>query len=592
MSGTLKRSLLLIAAGILVYWNALSNPFVFDDFGAIVNNPTIRQMSGATLSPPEATPVAGRPLSNLSFAVSNSMSGMDAAGFRAGNLAIHIACAILLMLLVERTLSRSNVANAPWLAFAAALLWVVHPLNSEPVDYLTQRTESLMALFFLLTMYAASASLGKTARNNVGWEILAVVAAVAGVFAKETIAVAPLVVIAWDRAFAFPSVGAAFRARWRLYAGLALVWAALALNLWRNGQTFGAGFATAGVTPWIYLLNQPAIILNYLKLVVWPVGFVSYYGWPLRDLTLAAIWPQAAVVIALLVVSAIAIWKSPRVGFAAVWFWLILAPTSTIVPIATEVGAERRMYLPIAALLALAVVAAASAMRRYKLPANAGVAVLVLVAGLLSWRTFERNREYSSALRLAETTLDRWPSANAQNMLGVELAAAGRHEEAVVHLREAAKSYPTAHYYLGSELITLKQPDEGIAELQSFVNSEPALVATTKARLMMAMAFAGKNDAAHAIEEAERVLSASPGNVDAHGLLANLLAAKQDFAGAVPHYQHFLASRPNNAAAWTGLGVALVAAGDMRTAVAAFQRAVELEPQNPQYRENLARAKR
>lgn len=580
VSGTLKRSLLLIAAGILVYWNASSNQFLFDDFGAIVNNTTIRQIDAATFSPPEATPVAGRPLANLSFAVSYALGGTDAAGFRAANLALHIACAIVLMVLIGRTLVRSRADNAAWLSFAIALLWVVHPINSEPVDYLTQRTESLMALCFLISVYAAVR----------GWDLIAVVAAIAGVFAKETIAIVPLVIIAWDRAFAFPSLAAAFRARRRLYAGLTLVWLALAFNLWRNGQTFSSGFATAGVSPWIYLLNQPAIILNYLKLVFWPIGLVNYYGWPIRDLTIAAIWPAGVAVVALLAVSVFAIAKWPRVGFATIWFWLILAPTSTIVPIATEVGAERRMYLPVAALLTLLVLAGAWAARRLKMQSAVVTATLLVVAGLLSWRTIERNREYSSALRLAETTLERWPTSNAHNMYGVELAAAGRHDEAIVHLREAVKGYPTAHFYLGSELLTTKQFDGAIAELRAFVDSEPLLVATTRARLMMATAYVAKQDVPRALAEAERVLAVSPDNADAHGLMANLLAEKQDFAGAVPHYQHFLASRPNNAAAWTGLGVALASAGDIRTAVSAFQRAAELEPGNPQYGENLSRA--
>ena len=588
MPGPLKRVLLLTAAGIFIYWNAISNPFVFDDFGAIVNNPTIRQINAATLTPPEATPVAGRPLANLSFAMSYAAGGMDAAGFRALNLAIHLGCAVLLMLLVGDTLSRCKVPMAPWLAFGTALIWVVHPLNSEPVDYLTERTESLMALCFLTSFYAAVRGLdGSSSRR---WDVLAVCAAIAGVFAKETIAVLPLIVVAWDRTFAFPSLAAAFRARRRLYLGLSCVWIALAFSVWRSGQTFSAGFATAGVTPWAYLLNQPAIILNYLKLLIWPMRLVNYYGWPLRDLSVASIAPAGSVIVALLVVSALGIWRWPRAGFAAIWFWLILAPTSSIVPIGTEVGAERRMYLADAALISLAVVAAAWAIRRFKMPANAALALLVIVAGLLSWRTIERNREYSSALRLAETTLERWPTAQSQNMVGVELAAAGRHEEAVVHLREAVKGYPTAHYYLGSELLTLRQLDPAISELQAFVDSEPLLVATTRARLMMATAYAAKQDSAAAMAQAEKVLAVSPEDADAHALMANLLAEKHDFAGAVPHYQHFLASHPNNAAAWTGLGVALIEAGDQRTAVSAFQRAVDLEPGNAGYRENLARA--
>jgi hypothetical protein len=180
------------------------------------------------------------------------------------------------------------------------------------------------------------------------------------------------------------------------------------------------------------------------------------------------------VIVALLaVVVAVLVWR-PKIGFLGVWFFITLAPTSSFVPIATEVGAERRMYLPLAAMVVLIVMCAAllwersrlnvrlkadatsgtAGGRSVRLPLDdargrqpdgtslAGFALLAVVTAALATGTVLRNGEYSSAVSLAPHGRDRWPTARAQHWLGAELMAAEAHGEGMTNLRQALDDDP------------------------------------------------------------------------------------------------------------------------------------------------------
>lgn len=543
---------LILLAGLIAYAGSLSGPFIFDDLATVVQNPSIRDPGDmvAVFSPPAQTPVAGRPLVNLSLALNYAEGGLDVTGYHVVNLAIHLTCALLLFGVIRQTLKDDGS-----MAAAVALIWIVHPLNSEVVDYVTQRTESLMALCYLLTLYGSIRAFHSKRPQR--WQALAVAACAVGTACKETIATAPLMVVLYDRVFVFPSVREAFRARGRFYGALAASWLLLAAFLLTGGQTLASGFGTARLSPWTYLLNQTQMLARYLWLAIWPGPLVLYYGWP-RMVTLADVWPYALLIILLLVLTGIALWRRLRVGFLAAWVFITLAPTSSVLPIATEVGAERRMYLALAGVIALGVAGIVWCARRFSTwrPTPAALLVAVLVSVPLAARTIARHAEYSSALTMAQTVLARWPTPNAHNLVGTELAAAGRHEEAIPHLREAARGYPPARYFLGSELLAAGRIDEGINELRTFVRDEPGLLASRAA----------------------------------HGLLANAFAGRQDFAAAVPHYREYLVAHADDANGWNGLGMALLQSGKRPDAIEAFRGAVRAAPENPGFQMNLARA--
>jgi protein O-mannosyl-transferase len=502
--------------------------------------------------------VAGRPLVNLTFALNYLGGGLDPFGYRAINLAIHLACALLVFGITRRTVVRLSgalpAAAAPGdLAVITAALFVVHPLTSEVVNYVTQRTEGLMALCYLATVYAAIRSHGSPARGR--WQGLAIVACIAGAWCKETIATAPLAVVLWDRAFVYPSFAAAFRQRRGLYAGLALTWIVLGVTLATGGQSLAGGFTTAQVSWWTYFLNQPRMIARYLWLTVWPGPLVLYYGWP-GAMSIANVWPWLLLVAALFVGTIVLFVRRPALGYPAAWLFLALGPTSSAITIATEVGAERRMYLALPGLIALVVSAAALLAARRGVPRRVQAAVAAVVVVLLGARTVARSAEYASPLRMAETILARWPTANAEYLVGTELLAAGRSDAAIPHLRAATAAYPPARYPLGTALLARGETEDGIAALEQFVRDEPQSLASRHA----------------------------------HAQLANAFAAAGRFAEAIPHYREYLAASSGDATAWTGLAIAQIQIGASGEAVDAFRRAAAADPSQPRYRLNLARA--
>src|SRR5688500_8117302 len=227
------------------------------------------------------------------------------------------------MLVARRTLEAD-------LALAAALVWAVHPLNSEVVNYISQRTESLMAGFYLLTLYAAIRA--KDERGS-RWAVTAVAACVAGLACKESMVTAPVAVALYDRVFLFDSWKAAVQRRRALYAGLAATWILAAILIAAGPRAAVAGFSS-GVSPWTYLMNQAVIITRYLRLTIWPDALVIFYGWP-QALTAADVLPHLVFVSALIALTALALWWRPSLGFLGAWFFLTLAPASSIVPVAT-----------------------------------------------------------------------------------------------------------------------------------------------------------------------------------------------------------------------------------------------------------------
>src|SRR5258705_2096938 len=227
---------------------------------------------------------------------------------------------------------------------------------------------------------------------------------------KETMVGAPIVVLLYDRTFGFGSFREAFRQRGRYYAALCATWLVLIALLWSSPRGDSAGFAGASVSPWESLLNQSVMIVRYLRLAVWPRGLVLDYGEPL-PLTLSDVAPYATAVTALLVATVIALARRPAIGFLGAWFFLTLAPTSSLIPISTEVGAERRMYLPLMAIVVLVMTIAARTFHVREtatarsadlkgLPRISGVATfsIAILAVFLSIATIQRNAEYLSGL--------------------------------------------------------------------------------------------------------------------------------------------------------------------------------------------------
>lgn len=599
----LLRAAGITLVGVLIYWNSLSAPFTFDDGPSIIDNTQIRRLwpLSEALSPPgEGQPVAGRPLVNVSFAINYAAGGLNARGYHVGNVTLHILCALLLFGVVRRTLQGSRLAahfsnaSATNLAFLSALIWTVHPLQTETVDYISARTESMMGVFFLLTLYASVRAVGSRR-----WLAISLLSCAMGMACKETMAIAPIVVFLYDRTFVFGSFREAFRARATFYCGLAASWILLAILIWSGPRSLSAGFSTR-ITPWTYLLNQALVVVQYLRLAVWPLGLVLDYGEP-QPLTLAQVAPHAAVIVALLLITVVALMWRPAFGFLGAWFFLILAPTSSFIPIATEVGAERRMYLPLASIVILVVVGGYVGWRRLsgatdpdartwrpQVVAVCATIALLLVCGLLAAGTIRRNAEYQSGLTLWRTVLERRPHARAHRNVAAELKAAGYRDEVISHMRDAVRTQPEARYELGVELFRQGRLSEAIDELQRYIREHPADSELIPAHGFIARALALQRKTAEAEPHLRVILKTRPSDLEAQEALADALFAQRKFDEARVHYSEVLKSKPDNAETLSNLGMTLAATGRADEAVQRLRRAVELDPENAWVHGNLA----
>jgi tetratricopeptide (TPR) repeat protein len=581
---------ILVAAILLTYWNSIPTPFQFDDV-LPVENEAARQSSSVDASQASglAAQVAGRPVVRASFALNYALGGKDVTGYHVLNIAVHVACALLLFAIIRRTLSHwcdgELRQSATATALAATVIWAVHPLNTGTVTYVSARSESLMALCYLTTLFAGIQAYQSSRRSM--WNAVAVAACACGMACKETMVTAPLVMVLFDRAVVFTSFKAAFAARWRLYAWLAATWIVLAALAWSAPRADSVGFSL-GVSPWTYLLNQAEILAEYLRNALWPDRLVFAYGEP-RAIVLRDVLPQALLIATLVALSFWAWRVRPTVGFLALAFFVILAPTSTIVPIATEVGAERRMYLPLAALVVLLVASTRAAWRTRPVARVALVAALAIGLGVL---TIRRNSEYASAEALWRATLERWPSAIAHRNLATALRQVGKREEALEHLRATVTDHPEVHYILGLELFEMGRWNEALVELTTFLEgdaiSSPDVEAN--ARVVRGRTLAGLGRPTDAAQEVAGVVAKRPDDMDAQLALADVQLAGKEFGPALTTYRRYVSHTPGHVGAWTNLGIAAFSLGQVDEAIAAFQRAAELQPENASIHKNLAGA--
>jgi tetratricopeptide (TPR) repeat protein len=587
---------MLVGVGLAAYQNSLSGAFVFDDYVGIHDNPYVRELWPlwrAAWAPPD-NPVEARPVASLTLALNYAISGVDSTrSYHALNVAVHILAGLTLFGVVRRTLHTPALRDrfgraAEWLALAAALLWLVHPLQTECVTYIIVRTESLMGLFFLLTLCCTIR--GATSPRPRGWYVAAVAACLLGMGSKEVMAVAPPLVFLYDRTFLAGSFRRAWRMRWRLHVGLAATWLVLAALVAARPRSGSVGFGLAGVTALDYARTQCGAVAHYLRLALWPHPLViSYDDWPPAR-TLGAVWPQALLVAALLAATAWALWRRPQLGFLGAWFFVILAPTSSIVPIVTELVAERRTYLPLVSIVALAVLAVWAALGRIgrrspamarAAPATAAILLFAAAAAATGW-TMRRNQDYRTHEAIWRDTLAKRPnSAYARSWLGGMECKAGRMATGMPLLEEALKlspGMPSAHANLGDALQNLGRFAEALPHYEQALRAEEL---SHKIRVNYGRALMMLNRHAEALAQFQQALAARPDDAIARCQLGLLYETTGRLDEAVRQYALSLRSDPEQAPAHARLGRLLGQQGRAQEAVAHLLEAIRLVPEEP-----------
>jgi len=604
---------------LLAYSNSFNGPFIFDDAGSIPDNPHIEDLwplTEAMKAPPQET-VAGRPILALSLALTYRFCGLDVRGYHVVNLAIHILASLVLMGIIRRTLLTDRLkgrfgALATALALACALLWCLHPLNTQAVTYIIQRAESLMGLLYLLTLYCFLR--GATGRRKGFWFLGSVLCCSLGMGTKEVMVSAPIVVLLFDRTFLAGSVRKALSRRWPAYAVLAATWLILAAIVRTSPRSVSAGFGLQVISALDYAKTQFQVILHYLRLAFFPIGqSFDYSGWRI-PVGLWDLWLPAAVVLGLVAVTIAGLIRRWAWGFMGAWFFAVLSPTSSFLPLA-DVAFEHRMYLPLAAVIAATVVGIYMAaervpIKRRKLVLCVAVSLVVAAAVMLAGLTFQRNRAYASELSIWLDTADKRPDNHrAQTNIGLAYAARGRlaiaikHYDASLALRD---DDPDSYVNRGVALARSGQADRALADfnealrlnlpkLERYVREGREIPPNLRKKYSSVynnrgVIYKNKGMIDRAVRDYDRAIELNPLDANAYCNRAIAYQVRGEHERSLADLEQSIAIDPSNAPAYDAMGVAYWNMGQSRKAAQQFQIAVDLDPDEESYRSHLATA--
>lgn len=421
--------LLLAIACVAVYANGLHGSFQFDDHNVIVDNSAVHGASAWWDAMPGI-----RPLLKLSYALNWAVTP-QAWAFRAFNIALHALNSVLVWALLRGLLARSSAqaAEAPAVALLAALVFALHPAQTEAVTYVSGRSVSLMASFYL-----ASLCTFMLRERSVTARVASPLLFACALAVKETAWTLPFALVLVAHGFEARSLREALRTTRAHWLALALA-AVAALSLARYRDLLDTSIATRtlkenlltqidGVS---YLLTQP---LLWLATNIDP-------DLPLHHALTPGLAVKAALLLGLL---SAAVWLSRRravAGFALLWLFLHLAPTNSLLP-RLDVANDRQLYLALVGPALLFGMLAARPMRIHALPAALASAVVLSV---LASATLLRNRDYATEVSLWQATAQASPSkARAWNNLGYAYKLAGRRDEARAAFERAIALDPEA----------------------------------------------------------------------------------------------------------------------------------------------------
>jgi len=588
---SLLALLLCLAVG-LAYSNSFEGEFLFDDYHTIVQNRYLRSLHDTymlhfDIGRTHGEPIGGgRTVARWTLALNYAISGLNPVSYHAVNLGIHLACVLALFGLARRTLRLSSLHGhytakaATGIAFSAALLWGLHPLNTQAVTYIIQRLESLMGLFFLLACYGLLR--GSQSKGPFLWYLAAAVSFWLGMWTKEVMATAIIVLPLYDRLFFADSWRDLLRMRWGFYLTVLLpvLW-----FVWKTAGVFDAGgtgqmgLQNKEITTLEYFSTQPEVIWWYLRLAFWPDPLCLDPDWPIQT-------DGRVILFAGLTMGALflAAWwltlRGSKAGFLGMAFFLILAPTSSLMVIPDPMF-EHRMYLPLICVVLAVVLAVWEVVSRMisSDSARLGTAVVLLLvtAVPLGVRTYLRNFDYHSRPRMWANVLDTAPhNLRAQSNLRVSHLVPKNWPAAVDYYRqqmEREPDNPAHHWNLAHFLIRLDRQREAIEALRRTIALNPGHV-RAEGQLAALIALDRPWEAEwrfrRVIEEDHRLVQP---RID----FGHMLLAQQRFDEATEQFDRALRLHPKSAQAAAGLGDAHLALGDYGEAAAAYERTLRID---------------
>jgi tetratricopeptide (TPR) repeat protein len=598
----------LVVLAIVLYAPFLAAPFVFDDETYITENPLITSLDFLVLKAGERAMEPFGPhyylrvriVPYLTFALNYRLGGLDPRGFRALNVAIHAANAlvlyglVLLLLRTPRMRGSGLARRARLIAFLAAALFAAHPLATQAVTYVSQRFASLAALFYLGAVAAYALAREEEARGprRVVWYVLALALAALGMKTKEHVFTLPFALALFD--LAFHEGPWRRRILWLLPFALTLPIVPLSLAGAGGGSLQSlldaATRTQEEITRLAYFLTEPRVLLTYLRLLLLPLNQTLDYDYPVYprmgagDLALG--W---GAVLACMAGTGWLFVRSARGGvsggalrlaaFGGAWFFVTLSVESSVVALA-DVIFEHRMYLAMAGPIAGAVaLGAAYADTRGPLFRRAALALALGLVVLFGALTVARNGVWMDRSGLWEDAARKAPAkARVLHNLGTSYVAEGRIGEAIAMHERALALDPTAarvHANLGSLYYITGDVERSGEHYREALKYNPK---SSGVLLNMGVVAADRGLYMEAASYFVQVLALDPDSVEALIALGNVHRLAGREREALAALDGALLRDPRNARAYAWRGVVHLGMGRLAEAESDARRALALDP--------------
>ncbi len=573
-------SVVVAFAILLAYSNSLGGVFVFDDIPRILESDVVR-LPGWTWERFRGLFLYARPLSDLTLRLNFQFSHFDTWSYHLFNITIHVLSALVLMGLARICfrLAGADDSLSRATSFAVALLWALHPLQTQAVTYIYQRAESLGGLFFLLTVYCAASGLisiqDESRRGR--WFAGSVAACAIGHLCKQTLFTAPLAVLAFDYCFIGGTLWSILRRSWRLYLGLALTWIIGVGLILSTSMDETVGYSMKHVTTLGYLLSQPGVILHYMRLSLWPDTLLLNYNWPVAR-SIQSILPPLLAVTGLLAAVLYSLRRPERqwraFGFLGAWFFITLAMSSSFFPI-KDLAFEHRMYLALASVAAICAVA----LNRLVKGDKARLVLVLATALALGVRTYLRNADYRSPYTIWGGVLAVVPDdPRATNELGNAYRDDGRLRDALEFYQKAIRVDPeNPGPDLNAGFMQARLGNLEMAEwhYREALRKKPDYA---DAHLNLGNVLVSQGRQEEGLEHYDVALRQKPGFYEALMASANTLCTLNRFQEAFEFYARAMRIRPDRFEVYSDMGTAFFKMARYEEALRFYYEALSRQP--------------
>ncbi len=552
--------------GFALYSNTFDGPFVFDDNRKIIENESIRitELSAANLIDTafgKQTPKT-RPIGNVTFALNYYFHQYNVEGYHLVNIVIHILAGIFLFIFVQTTLKlpslKTEVDHSFMVAFFAALLWLVHPIQTQSVTYIVQRMNSLAALFYILAFWLyVKGRLAAQPVKKWGWFSGALLAWLFALGSKQNAATLPFFVFLYEWYF-FQDLSADWLKRKLKFVILIFFVFGLISLLYLGPDPLEKlssikDFANKEFTLSERIMTQFRVVVHYFSLIFFPhpSRLNLDYDFPLSNSLINPLTtlPSVAVIVGLVGLALYLAKRQRLISFCLLWFFGNLAIESSVIPLA--IIFEHRLYLPSMLFCLIPVIICF----RYIKPNWLVTVLLCALVIVFSVWTYQRNAVWQNELSLWSDIVKKSPNKARPHLnLGENLSNKGRVAEATQQYRQALRinpRYAKAHFNLANVLQQQGRDAEAIKHYNTAIQIEP-------------------------------------GYMEAHNNLGLALAKQGQRKEAIKHYLEILKINPAQAKAHSNIGVALTELGETDQAISHFHQALDIDPNDAEAHYNLA----